>query len=243
VRTLRILHKWLGLIIGLQLLLWTVSGFMFAWLDHDAVSAEHGTHVPPRAVLTAGERVVEPDAWIANYPLAEVLDVTLMSLLDRWVYRIRLKDRVELRRADDGSRFEIDEALVGRLARAHYAGDGAPRIVSLHTTLEARGAGAVWQASFDDSQRTSLYFSAADGRLVATRNDTWRLFDFFWMLHTMDYRGRDNFNNPLVILAATGALWLGISGGLLLFRAFRPGELNPVARYRARSLLKKRPSA
>jgi hypothetical protein len=86
--------------------------------------------------------------------------------------------------------------------------------------LEARGAGAVWEAAFDDPGRTRLYFSAEDGRFVAARNDRWRLFDVFWMLHTMDYRGRDDFNHPLVILFTTGALWLGISGVLLLLQSF-----------------------
>jgi hypothetical protein len=50
------------------------------------------------------------------------------------------------------------------------------------------------------------------------------------MLHTMDYRGRDNFNNPLVILAGTCALWLALSGALLLSRSFRWQLLNPFAR-------------
>ncbi len=65
-----------------------------------------------------------------------------------------------------------------------------------------------------------MYFAAQDAQLVATRNNTWRLFDFFWMLHTMDYRGRDNFNNPLVITIATAALWLSLSGFLLVLRSF-----------------------
>jgi hypothetical protein len=85
----------------------------------------------------------------------------------------------------------------------------------------------VWRADFEDSRHTSLYFSAADGRLVAARNGSWRIFDFFWMLHTMDYRGRDNFNNPLVILFATGGLWLAISGVLLLSRSFHWQSLKP----------------
>jgi hypothetical protein len=41
------------------------------------------------------------------------------------------------------------------------------------------------------------------------------------MLHTMDYRGRDNFNNPLIVTIGMAALWLSISGALLLLRSFR----------------------
>jgi hypothetical protein len=41
------------------------------------------------------------------------------------------------------------------------------------------------------------------------------------MLHTMDYQGRDNFNNPLIVLIGFATLWLSISGVLLLTRSFR----------------------
>ena len=223
-RVMRLLHKWLGLIVGLQLLIWMVSGLVFAWLDHDAVTAEHSVRARPAPRLARSASLVEPDAWLAEYTAAELIDVTLMPLLDQWVYRVRLTDRIELRRAEDGSRFAIGEAMARRLATATYGGIGVLQRVAYHATppIEARGAGAVWQAAFDDSDRTSLFFSAADGRLVAARNTTWRWFDFFWMLHTMDYRGRDDFNNPLVILVGTGALWLGISGIMLLWRAFVP---------------------
>lgn len=40
------------------------------------------------------------------------------------------------------------------------------------------------------------------------------------MLHIMDYPGRENFNNPLVIAVALIAIWLGISGFMLLFGSF-----------------------
>jgi uncharacterized iron-regulated membrane protein len=222
VRVLRIIHKWLGLIVGLQLLLWTVSGLVFAMLDHEDVAAENSVRALPVAVLEPDVRLVEPEAWLDDYAGSELVDISLIAWLDRWIYRVRFADRVELRQAEDGSRFEIGEAPIRRLATATYAGTGALRTVSLLATptLEARGAGPVWQAAFDDADQTRLYFSAQDGRLVAVRNDAWRFFDFFWMLHTMDYRGRDDFNNPLVILFSTGALWLGISGALLLIRAF-----------------------
>jgi len=92
----------------------------------------------------------------------------------------------------------------------------------------------VWQVRFNDAKRTALYFAADDGHLVAARNSTWRVFDFFWMLHTMDYAGRDNFNNPLVITASTGALWLALSGLLLLMRTFRRQDLAFLGRGRRR---------
>ena len=49
---LRKLHKWLGLVIGLQVVLWAASGVMFAWLDPDAVDAASSVRtVEPRSSL------------------------------------------------------------------------------------------------------------------------------------------------------------------------------------------------
>jgi uncharacterized iron-regulated membrane protein len=220
---LRKLHKWLGLIVGIQLFLWTASGLVFAWLDRREVAAEHSAQPPEAAEFPAGMVVAGPAAWLDSYGAGEVYEVRLTALLDRWVWRIEALDRVELRSVADGKPFKLDEAFARRLARSHYRGDGVLQGVAFQAvpTLETRDAGPVWQAKFNDAQQTTLYFSADDGQLVATRNSAWRLFDFFWMLHTMDYRGRDNFNNPIVIAVGTGALWLALSGLILLTRSFR----------------------
>lgn len=221
-RFMRLLHKWLSLLVGLQILLWTVSGLVFAWLEHDAVTARQTLQQPPSVTLDSAVAVLEPAALLARHAGPPPLDVTLLPLATEWVYRIRTTEQVELRRAADGKAFAITEPLVRVLANSRYAGTGSLQQVVLRQppVLEARDAGAVWEVSYDDPARTALYFSASDGSFVAARNDTWRLFDIFWMLHTMDFRGRDDFNNPLVILLSTGALWVALTGALLLFQVF-----------------------
>ncbi len=222
-RFLRKLHKWLGLIVGLQFVLWSISGLMFAWLDHHDVSGGHGAHKPEAAELSRTTVLAEPTTWLADGQPNEVLEIRLTPVLDRWVWRVESTAGVVLRDAVSGEIVELDEPAIRELAQRYYAGSGALTSVALHpsATIETRGAGATWETRFDDDRGTTLYFSADDGRLVQTRNDTWRVFDFFWMLHTMDYRGRDNFNNPLVITIGFAALWLALSGFLLLFKSFR----------------------
>lgn len=223
----RKLHKWLGLIVGLQFLLWTISGLVFAWLDHHEVTAEHSVNAVNNAAWSAKIPLAEPQTWLGGLE-GELHEVRLMSLLDHWLWRVDAGSRVELRRVEDGAPFHLNEALVRRLALSRYAGEGRLQSVTFQPMagIEARDAGAVWKAQFGDAAETTLYFAAEDGQLVATRNSAWRMFDFFWMLHTMDYRGRDNFNNPLVIAMATGSLWLSLSGVLLLFRSFRREEFD-----------------
>ena len=233
-RLLRKLHKWLGLIVGLQVLLWTISGLIFAWLDHHEVSAEHSVHTPDPAVLTPSMSLVEPASWSSGLASGEILEIRLTSFLDKWVWRIETRSGTTLHSATSGEQLRLTEDLVGELAQRQYVGDGRLASVAFHpaSTMETRDSGATWEARFDDERGTTLYFSADDGRLVEARNDPWRLFDFFWMLHTMDYLGRDNFNNPLVITVGFAALWLALSGALLLLRSFRRQDFAFLLKWR-----------
>jgi uncharacterized iron-regulated membrane protein len=220
---LRKLHKWLGLIIGLQLVLWAVSGVMFAWLDRDAVDAVGSVRTAEPTALSPLLVKKEPTTWLGDYPAQDVFEVRAISLADRWVWRVELQDRVELRAIEDGAPVKVDAVWLRRLALGRYAGDGRLVAATLqtHPDIASRASGPVWQAQFDDAQRTALYFAADDGHFIAARTASWRWYDFFWMLHTMDYWGRDNFNNPLIVTIGFAALWLSISGVVLLTRSFK----------------------
>lgn len=222
VLVLRKLHRWVALVVGLQLLAWSVSGVVFAWLDHHGVEGEGLVAAPVSRTLGSGDVGVEPAAL--GLDPAQVGALSLQAVNGHWVYRIETARGVELRRAQDGAPYRIDATVARELAAAAYRGDGRLSTMHFHdgATVETRTVGATWQAQFDDATGTSLYFSADDGALVAVRTDAWRLKDVFWMLHTMDYRGRDDFNHPLVVVAAVAALWVAGTGLWLLVRVFRP---------------------
>jgi hypothetical protein len=61
-----------------------------------------------------------------------------------------------------------------------------------------------------------LYVSSEFGRVESFRNNKWRLFDLLWMMHTMDYKQRDNFNNWLLRAFSIFGL-LTIFSGFALF--------------------------
>ncbi|HJU39942.1 MAG TPA: 2Fe-2S iron-sulfur cluster binding domain-containing protein, partial [Tahibacter sp.] len=97
-------------------------------------------------------------------------------------------------------------------------------------------AAPIWRVDFADADATTLYVSGRDGAILERRNDAWRWFDVVWMLHIMDYTGRQDFNNPLVILFAAGGLWIALSGVWLLATSLRLREFVP-ARWRAKKPL------
>ncbi|UHQ21535.1 2Fe-2S iron-sulfur cluster-binding protein [Lysobacter sp. 5GHs7-4] len=230
---MRTLHKWVGLIVALQFVLWTASGLVMSVLDHETVQGHrHRAHAAqtvrawPQGTLTPAQLLAR-----AGKP---VQAVEAAWLQERPVYRLSHKDSVWLLDARDGRALKIDAVLAGALAAADYVGDGRPATPQWmqDATLEVRGhAGPFWRVDFDDGDGTTLYLSAQDGRILERRNDRWRLFDIFWMLHIMDYTGRQDFNNPLVIMAAAGGLWIALSGVWLLIASFRLDEFVP-ARWR-----------
>src|SRR5688500_20236720 len=87
---LRKLHKWLGLVIGLQVVMWAVSGVMFAWLDHDAIDAAGSVRTVEPAVLSSTIVKTDPATWLGDYPPQELYDVRAIPLADRWVWRVEL---------------------------------------------------------------------------------------------------------------------------------------------------------
>jgi hypothetical protein len=216
---LRRLHKWVAIVVGVQVLLWCVSGAMFAWLDHHDVRGMHLAEAPPPPNVPATLPLVEPRGLLP--PNAH--ELRLKRVGERWVYAVASATGTTLHDAASGAPAPVDASTARTIATTLYAGDGTLRSLVRHDgpTLETRKHGAAWAAAFDDDRGTTLWLSAEDGRLLETRTDTWRLFDLFWMLHTMDYEGRDDFNNPLVILFATASLWVALTGFWLVLRVFR----------------------
>ena len=220
---IRTLHKWIGLIAGVQMCLWLLSGLVMSLLDHHVVSGDSTAASSPVVAPPASAPFVEPTTLLPRHATESVLEVLLQSHAGQWVWRIHTDERTLLYDALSGAPVEITAAKARLIAAQGYAGKGAITSVSLlhEPTVEAREhAAPLWRVDFNDSQHTRYYISVDDGRIVERRTGDWRVFDFFWMLHTMDYRGRDDFNNPLVISFAFASVWLALTGVLLLFRSF-----------------------
>ena len=218
----RKIHKWVGLVLGLQFVLWTFSGAVMALLDSDKVG---GHSAAPTAATV--------QAWPADMvPPASgqaVEGLTLRRIVDRPVYEIKVRQGIQLLDARSGQPILIDAAFAENIARDAFHHDSAVASVTRleKANLEAREhSGAMWRVDFADEENSSSYISAETGRPLVNRGDTWRLWDVAWMLHNMDYVNRTSFNHPLIIFVAFGALWLSFTGFYLLFKSFRRREFK-----------------
>lgn len=227
---LRKIHKWVGVVIGLQFLIWAISGTAMALLDMDEVAggemAEHSS--PPQPVPARAWSTVQ--RAIGDEPLTAI---GLRSLPDRQVLQVTTNRGVQLFDAANGSPIQIDRTMAASIATsAHPAGLTPSNITKLSdVTLPVREHELpIWQVDFADAERSSYYVSGMTGQLLERRNDSWRWWDFFWMLHNMDYAKRTSFNHPLIVMVGFAMAWLAVTGFWLIFRTMWRHDLVYVGR-------------
>ena len=164
-----------------------------------------------------------------------VTGLALRSLAGKPVYELDTGTGIRLVDAGTGEPVAVDARIARSVASA--ANPARVRAVAFLAApnLEAREhEGAMWRVDFADAANSSAYVSAETGRFLVMRGDSWRTWDFFWMLHNMDYLNRTSFNHPLIIFVAFGVLWLSGTGFYLLFKSFKRSDFRWLARRKPR---------
>ncbi len=224
-KTAYIVHRWLGLIICVQLLAWSLGGFVFSVLSIESVRGE----------LDMAATVYDPLTNEALFALSEPVrssverlagdggeSIGAVELVDRglgayWeVYSVEGEFVARLDPADGAVVGIITQEEAVAVAYRDFAPDADVISVTLlekDPPSEYRsGPLPSYRVDFEHPKNPHIYIDAANGQVRARRNTRWRVFDFFWMLHTMDYKGRDDFNHPLLIASSVVAIVTAGSG-------------------------------
>lgn len=229
----RRIHKWVGLILGVQFLLWAVSGAMMATLDMKSVGGgDEARKAGPFLLPSTGAAWPGVQSALETIP---VRGVSLQPLLGRLVLNVETARGARLFDAATGAAIRIDADLARTIALvAHPAHPPVRGVAPLdRVTLAVRDhALPIWRVDFADQANSSYFVSGTTGALLERRNDSWRLWDFFWMLHTMDYANRVSFNHPLIVTVAIGAVWLALTGLYLVFKTNWRSEMRWLRRRR-----------
>ncbi|MBX3703578.1 MAG: PepSY domain-containing protein [Steroidobacteraceae bacterium] len=217
------IHKWVGLVIGIQVVLWVAGGLVMSAFPIELVRGETQAAPQQPTAIAAEELGIDlREALAAHGPVTGLRTIRIAGKLH--VEALRADGPPLLIDAQEGRVLDgIDEATARAVAARDFTGDGGIVAAALlaESPGEYRGALPVWQLRFDDARDTVIYVSAQNGQVVARRNDVWRLYDFFWMLHIMDYKERVDFNHALLIGASALALVLSATGFWLLFYRIR----------------------
>jgi hypothetical protein len=213
----RRLHKWLALVLGVQLAIWTLSGVYMTAIHIDIIHGDHFIRSDEPAPLPAADLA---DPLAAASAVAGAEGVKLARLLDRPVYIVSSGGGAVLLDAHTGGRIPPpSEQQVRRIAEHWFTGAEPLQKLELIADLpfEVRGRKApLWRAEFGGWNKPTLYISPETGELVTRRHELWRVFDFLWMLHIMDYEKREDVNTWLLQAASVSAGLMLLAGAWLL---------------------------
>lgn len=219
-------HRYLGVILGIQFLFWTIGGLYFSWTSLDEVHGDLQHKHPPH--LSAGISLVSPTVVLNALP--EVADslhiIQLVSILNKPFYSIQYFSGKTFKKIlADATTGQIRPAITKEesVKIASESFNGEPKLASVEYITTTHGHHEyrekplpAWAVTFDHPTNTTVYVSSESGRVESFRNNKWRVFDFLWMMHTMDYKQRDNINNWLLRAFSIFGL-LTIFSGFLLF--------------------------
>jgi hypothetical protein len=218
---IRKLHKWASVIVGIQLLLWLISGLYFNLMDHHKAQGLSYRSDAHAVVAVDTHRLVEPKIVLGAFKPS--VSLNLITLLDKPYYLLthekglykHLHHDYTLVNAYQGKPVLIDVAFAQRLARKSYSGEA--KISSTHLLNPPfedfpKQQNDTWQINFADDVATSVYIDAQSGRLVGHSDEHKRLAEVFFMLHFMDYTNEASFNNIPIKVFAFITLWLTFSG-------------------------------
>lgn len=219
-------HRYLGIFIGIQFLLWTVGGLYFSWTDIDQIHGDQfRTATPPLSTISLELLKDLPDSSLEAHSL-ETRQISGEQFL--WINNDKL---INAKTGLEKKGISKEEAI--GIAKQHIVPGQIIETIEYISHVgphdEYRGqALPAWKITYEGDDRLRAYISAQDGKLQRLRYDSWRIFDFLWMLHIMDYNSRDDINNW--ILRAFSALGIfTICSGFFLY-LFSSGTIKKLSK-------------
>lgn len=214
-------HIWLGWLVGVPILMWTVTGLVMVIKPIEEV---RGNHL--RKDVT--ERALPPDTSISvalpSDSTEPVRSVTTQVERGETVTRITYMDGTSERFRTNGAKMAPLSEVEARLIvgeRIH----GGDKVVSTArheadaVPFDFRRPMPVWQVVLEDG--THVYVGTETGAIEAVRTRWWRTFDFVWGLHIMDLETREDTSHPILILFALLGVLGSLLGCVLMFRRRR----------------------
>ena len=173
--TLRKFHKYISLIVSVQLLLWTISGIYFSFNKIENVRGEQ---------YRIENKVTSPNQK----------EKTKMLSTEEAKKIVSLKTTLT----------PIQSSLIEEKVRgSEFRGRNLP----LYKVISEN----------ENGKKINVYVDPFSGEVSAIRSLQWRIWDFMWGIHIMDWVERDNIDNLWLKVFSFIALFTSLSGIILFF--------------------------
>lgn len=210
----RVFHKYLSLVISIQLLLWTISGIYFAFNKIELVRGE-------QYIIKDKPSSIE----INNLNISSnVKNIEIFKRLNQWVVKAEMDAGFKYQDLLGNEVYELspNEAIEVVKLKTILSPIDAIKINESSSRSEFRGRSLpIYKIKTDSSDDTNVYVDVMSGKIVAIRSDSWRVWDFLWGAHIIDYKERDNINNILLKIFSVLALFSSLSGIALFFNTIK----------------------
>lgn len=218
------LHKWIGLVVGVQILFWIAGGLVMSAIPIEKVRGEHRARQAAQPALPLQE-VLGLSQLATAAKLDQISEATLKVTPQGpiWMVKESRGGEAYYNARTGGDVRELTPGEAQGAAREAYNGPGRPTVTRyLEIAPQEAGVSApLYAVEFSDPERSVLYLDVFTGEVVGRRSNLWRFYDVFWRLHIMDWKAGQDFNHPLIIAAAALSLAIVMTGFILLWIRLR----------------------
>ena len=208
-------HRYLGLFLGVQFLIWTISGMYFSWTDIDEIHGDHYKKASP--VQTSFNDLLGTSQLATKEPVQSLELLEIANEPYYWINEAQLYNARTGRKKNGISKEEAQQ-VASRYMLADLKIAEIQRIDTVDKHHEYRGRPLpAYEISYETPQNLKAYVAIENGAFQTVRHRVWRWFDFLWMTHTMDYQGRDDFNTVLLRAFSVLGLITVLSGFVLWY--------------------------
>ncbi|WP_133406319.1 PepSY domain-containing protein [Parashewanella tropica] len=217
-------HKWLMILVGIQFVIWSITGVYMVSLDIHYIHGESLQETEPYDIQTQDVRYSINDL-LRQYPKAK--EIELRPVLGKLVYQLTLLAPTRhsiLVDAETGKILsKVDQQQAINIAESAYRYSHPIKDVKLlsersqiPSELSPRYL-PVWQIKFDHFSSPTFYISQQTGKIVTKRHSYWRIFDWMWRFHIMDYDDGGNVSNWFLLLVTTLGMLAALTGAVLTY--------------------------
>ena len=227
------IHKWLSLVVGLQLLIWLTSGLYFNLMDEGKASGNAHRVFAEQGISNAEIELIA----LSDIEVDSPIGVKLIWILAQPYYQFTFKQGEHsyqkrhsiLFDALTGKEFNLSKQQALTLAQQSYSGTGRLTTAELAQPPfadDVKQQNAMWKIAVEDDMNTTIYLDGVTGQVLRHVNDDARLKDLMLKLHFMDYFDSGGVNHWLIVAFAIATLFLSITGIIWLIRHYQHGGLT-----------------
>lgn len=212
-------HKYLGLIVFLQIILWSFSGFFMYFLDFSDLY----TNLPEKKLDLNNLKVSindVKDITKKSFSKEELLAISLKNISGEIYYNVKTSKKEFVINQNKQVIEQLPISIIKKISEENYSGK---EIIKPTVELLKSSEGnyysntAIYKVKYNDKQGSEIYISPSNGNVLAKRKTLWGFYNTMWEFHLMKYTSNNKLNKNLLLMTALISLFVSLTGFIKFF--------------------------